>query len=121
MPVSPPETGSEVSRNLGSFVPKGDNSFVVQELLERDPSLRVAEGPHQGKLVVAYGYGAVLTRITRKQFEAARLGEVLDGDRVICSDEMPESVDAAAFQARLWRMQSAPFIRLLSLPQIERI
>jgi len=96
-------------------------AFAVKELLERDPALRVAEGPHQGKLVVAYGYGAVLTRITRKQFEAARLGEVLDADRVICGDEMTESADAAAFQARLWRMQSAPFVRLLSLPQIERI
>ncbi len=42
-------------------------------LLERDPALQVAEGPHQGKLAVAWGYGAVLTRITRKQFEAARL------------------------------------------------
>ncbi len=34
---------------------------------------------------------------------------------------MTESVDAEAFQARLWRMQSAPFSRVLTLPQIERI
>jgi hypothetical protein len=96
-------------------------AFAVKALLEREPALRVAEGRHQGKLVVAYGYGAVLTRITRRQFEAARLGEVLEADRVICSDEMTEGVDAAAFQQRLWRMQSAPFSRILSMPQVERI
>ncbi len=96
-------------------------AFAVKALLERDPALLVAEGPHQGKLVVPYGYGAALTRITRKQFDAARLGEVLDPDRVICGDEMTENVDAAAFQERLWRMQSAPFTRLLTMPQIERI
>jgi hypothetical protein len=96
-------------------------AFAVKELLERDPALQVAEGHHKGKLVVPYGYGAALTRITRKQFEAARLGEVLDPDRVICGDEMTETVDAGAFQERLWHMQSAPFTRLLSMPQIERI
>jgi hypothetical protein len=34
---------------------------------------------------------------------------------------MTESVDAEAFQAWLWRMQSAPFSRMLTLSQIERI
>jgi hypothetical protein len=96
-------------------------AFAVKDLLERDPALQVNQGPHQGKLAVPYGYGAALTRITRKQFEAARLGEVLDPDRVICGDEMTETVDAGAFQERLWRMQSAPFVRLLSMPQVERI
>ncbi|MCX7893900.1 MAG: NERD domain-containing protein [Burkholderiales bacterium] len=96
-------------------------AFAVKELLERDPALRVAEGPHRGRLVFPYGYGAALTRITRKQFDAARLGEVLDPERVICGDEMTENVDAADFQERLWRMQAAPFARLLTMPQIERI
>jgi superfamily I DNA and RNA helicase len=96
-------------------------AFAVKALLERDPALQVADGPHQGKLAVPYGYGVVLTNITRKQFEATDLGEVLDPERVICQDEMTESVDAAAFQEKLWRMHSAPFQRLLTLPQVERI
>lgn len=96
-------------------------AFAVKALLERDPALQVADGTHQGKLAFPYGYGVVLTNVARKQFEATDLGEVLDPERVICQDEMTESVDAAAFQEKLWRMQSAPFQRLLTLPQVERI
>jgi hypothetical protein len=80
-------------------------AFAVKELLERDPALRVAEGPHRGKLLVAYGHGAVLTRITRKQFDAARLGEVLDADRVICGDERAKTAtptSAVVLTYRAW-------------------
>lgn len=96
-------------------------AFAVKALLERDPALQVADGPHQGKLAVPYGYGVALANITRKQFEATDLDDVLAPERVICQDEMTESVDAAAFQEKLWRMHSAPFQRLLTLPQVERI
>jgi hypothetical protein len=40
---------------------------------------------------------------------------------VICKDEMTESVDALAFQERLWGMFLHHFKRPLTLPQIERI
>ena len=96
-------------------------AFAVKELLEQDSALQVIEGFHRGKLAVPYGYGVVLSRITRKTFEASDLDEVIEPSRVICQDELMESVDAADFQKRLWAMQSAPFQRLLSMPQIERI
>jgi hypothetical protein len=35
----------------------------------------------------------VLTRITRKQFEAAGLGSAIEPHRVLCSDEMTELVE----------------------------
>jgi superfamily I DNA/RNA helicase len=68
-----------------------------------------------------YGWGVVLTRITRKQFEAAELGEVLDPQRVIFQDEMTESVDDGEFQQRLWDMFHHVFPCKLSLPQIDRV
>src|SRR5690606_1685916 len=46
---------------------------------------------------------------------------ILPGHRVICKDEMTESVDAEAFQSRLWGMFEYTFGQQLSLPQIDRI
>lgn len=99
-------------------------NLVVNRLSE-DPQLREAEGPYQGKLCFPYGYGVVLTNITRRQLDGA-LSEaeqdlVLPARLVICKDEMTESVDALAFQERLWGMFQYDFRRRLTLPQIERI
>lgn len=90
--------------------------------LATDPLLAYAEGHRQqGKLCFAYGYGAVLSNITRQQFDQTDLGEVINPDRVICQDEMRESVEAEAFQTRLWNCFPYYFEDVLSLPQIDRI
>ncbi len=90
-----------------------------------DPQLCEASGPYQGKLCFPYGYGVVLTNITRRQLDGALSEEeqdlVLPGRLVICKDEMTESVDALDFQERLWGMFQYDFRRRLTLPQIERI
>ena len=97
-------------------------AHAVVSLLEQDPCLLQPEGGrYQGKLCFPYGYGVVLSNITRKQFEATDLGEVLEAHYVICQDEMLESVDAELFQKRLWEMFSVRFDSILSLPQIDRI
>lgn len=62
-----------------------------------------------------------LTNITRRQFEQTDLGEVLNPQQVICQDEMTASVDAEAFQQRLWGMFPQVFPCALSLPQIDRV
>lgn len=97
------------------------NAYAVKQLLEADPSLLAQTGAHKGKLIVPYGYGVVLTKLSRKAFEASGLDNVLDPSRVICQDEMLEAVEPLQFQQRLWNMQSAPFTRLLTLPQVDRI
>ena len=96
-------------------------AIQVINALERDPQLVQGDGPHQGKLAFPWGHGVVFTRITRKQFEQAGLDSFISAHLVICQDEMVESVDAEAFQERLWAM--LPFARSvpLSLPQIDRI
>lgn len=94
----------------------------ISDLLQRDPMLRVTEfGKHQGRLCFPYGYGVVFSNIHRKSFDGTDLGEVVDENRVLCQDEMFESVDSEAFQKRLWGMFTVAFPTLMSLPQIDRV
>ncbi|MDE0840410.1 MAG: NERD domain-containing protein, partial [Kiritimatiellae bacterium] len=99
------------------------NALRVETLLRSDPALRNPQNHprYPGKLIMPFGWGAVLANITRKQFESQDLGQVLEPSRVICQDEMTESVDAEAFQSRLWGMFNYKFERELHLPEIERV
>lgn len=97
-------------------------AIQVVNALERDPQLVQADGPHQGKLAFPWGHGVVLTNITRQQFEHAGLGEAMPPHLVVCKDEMLESVDAEAFQQRLWEMFPHAFgNKAMSLPQLDRV
>lgn len=96
-------------------------TYQLINRLEKDPQLVVQSGRYKGHLVMPYGYGVVLSNITRKQFEATDLGEVLPAHQTICKDEMVESIEVEAFQARLWNMFNVQFSSPLSLPQIDRI
>jgi hypothetical protein len=97
-------------------------ALEVAMALERDPALRNPSGHrYAGKLVMPYGWGAVLTNITRAQLQASGLEEALEPGRVICRDEMLDSVTPEAFQARLWGMFAHPFPCKLTLPQLDRI
>ena len=94
----------------------------VTGLLEKDRALQQgANTPYAGRLCMPYGWGAVLTRVTRKQFNEAGWAEVMDPQRVICADEMTDSVDAEVFQQRLWDMFTQVFPCRLTLPQIDRV
>jgi hypothetical protein len=96
-------------------------AIQVVNALEKDKQLVHAEGPHTGKLILPWGHGVVFTRITRKQFDAAGLGEAIEPHLVVCQDEMVEGVDAEAFQQRLWNMFPHAFGKVLSLPQLDRV
>ena len=93
----------------------------VVKALERDAHLVQPEGAHAGKLVFPWSYGVVLTNITRKQFEAAELHKAIEPQRVICQDEMLESVDAEDLQSRLWEMFPYGMRGTMSLPQMDRV
>jgi len=94
-------------------------AIQVVNALERDPQLVQPAGAHQGKLAFPWGHGVVFTRITRKQFDAAGLGDAIEPHYVICQDEMEESADTEEFQQRLWNMFPYAFESVLSLPQLE--
>lgn len=99
-----------------------DYALEVTRLLQADPALRHPAGHrYEGKLILPWGFGVVLTAITRTQFEQMELEHFIASGHVICRDEMTESTDSEAFQKRLWDMFQTPFNCLLSLPQIERI
>ncbi len=96
--------------------------FAVKDLLERDPLLRCAPGSaFAGRLAAPFGFGVVFANITRKQFDATDLRLVMPAGRVLCRDEMAESIDDDAFRTMLWRMVSPRLGAPLSLPQIDRI
>jgi hypothetical protein len=128
------DTIRSASRQAWEIAPDGRLKVVINPLaqarhcaiqvvtaLERDAQLVHASGPHQGKLAFPWGHGVVFTQITRKQFEDAGLGDAIEPEHVICSDEMPESVDAERFQRRLWHMFPHAFGGVLSLPQLDRV
>ncbi|NII11730.1 3'-5' exonuclease [Oleiagrimonas sp. C23AA] len=97
-------------------------ALQVKVALQKDPALLQPPGaPRAGDLVMPYGWGVVMTRITRRQFETTDLAQVLDPQRVIFQDEMAESVDAEQFQQRLWDMFHQVFPCRLTLPQIDRV
>ncbi|MDO8718140.1 MAG: nuclease-related domain-containing protein, partial [Polaromonas sp.] len=97
-------------------------AIQVVNALERDPQLVQASGRHQGKLAFPWGHGVVFTRITRKQFDAAGLGEAIEPHYVICQDEMLETAGAEEFQQRLWNMFPHSFGGgMMSLPQLDRV
>jgi hypothetical protein len=97
-------------------------AFGVCRLFESDAALVGEPGSaYQGRLVFPWGYGVVLANISRKAFEGTDLAHVLPSDRVICQDEMVETVEPEAFQRRLWAMFDVTFRCLLTLPQIDRV
>jgi hypothetical protein len=100
-------------------------AYIALKLFEKDPLLKEPEGKHKGKFKFPYGWGVVMSNITRKQWDAAVPQDVqeivLPPHLIIFKDEMTESVDAEAFQERLWNMFNYNFNRLLTKPEIDRI
>lgn len=97
-------------------------ALEIGVVLERDPALRHPEGSrHAGKLIMPWAYGVVLANITRKQFVEGGLAAVIPDHLAICRDELYETVDAEAFQERLWAMFPQVFPVALTLPQIDRV
>ena len=114
------EHGRQVTSN--PFRQARDICIEVSRLMHQDAALRAPEGSkHQGKLLMPWGFGVVLSNISRAQFDEAELGHAIPGSSVICRDEMTETADPEAFQKRLWDMFPTPFPCQLSLPQIERV
>lgn len=93
----------------------------VVDALKRDPQLVQTDGQHQGNLAFPWSYGVVLTNITRKQFDAAGMAGAIEPHRVVCQDEMLESVGAEELQSRLWDMFPYMMRGVMSLPQLDRV
>lgn len=113
--------GGELKSVPNPFAQARHHAHEVIDALSRDRQLVHPDGPYRGKPAFPWSYGVVFTHITRKQFMAAELHHAIEPHRVICADEMTESIDPEAFQSRLWEMFPYLMGRPLSLPQIDRI
>ena len=78
-------------------------AYGLKQQLENHPRLVASEGQYRGHLLFPYGYGVVLTQITRQAFEESGLAEVLPEKQTLCKDEMQPDSDPQAFQERLAR------------------
>lgn len=96
-------------------------AHAVINVLECDKQLIFSSGRLCGKLMFPWSYGVVLANVSRRIFESSGLAGVIEPHRVICQDEMTESVDAEAFQQHLWETFSVRFQGGLSLPQLDRV
>ncbi|KAA0893999.1 DEAD/DEAH box helicase [Oryzomonas rubra] len=90
----------------------------IINILKRDPQLVCAEN---GKLLFPWTWGVVLTNISRKVFDLHEMDNVIPSHRVICQDEMLDTIDPLAFQEQLWGMFTYHNKGMLTLPQIERV
>jgi hypothetical protein len=91
----------------------------VHRLLEKHPELCHREGPHKGKVILPWGWGAVMSHIKRAEVEDnADFHAVFDPVRVLLADDLAEDVDPMAFQERLWAMFTVHWRPALTLPQI---
>ncbi len=95
--------------------------YRVVDLLKQDRALLIEEGPNQGQLALPFGFGVVLTNITRKQFESTDLDQAITPGRLIFRDEMVEGVDPEAFRDRLWSLVGRRGGKMLSMPQMDRV
>src|SRR3990167_9510644 len=114
-PPGVPKTGASPREQPRQY------AHQIVNALERDPQLVQAEGRYQGKLAFPWSYGVVLTNITRKQFDSAELHHALEPHRVVCQDEMLETVGAEELQSRLWDMFPYGMRGAISLPQLDRV
>ncbi len=96
-------------------------AHAVADMLQKDAQLVFSSGRMQGQLLFPWSYGVVLANISRKQFDSTDLNEVMEPHRVICQDEMAESIEIEVFQKHLWDMFTLEGYDSLSLPQINRI
>jgi UvrD-like helicase C-terminal domain/Nuclease-related domain/AAA domain len=96
-------------------------ALEIVHLMEKDSQLLQSEGKHQGKLAFPWSYGVVFPNISRKDFDAAELRHAIEPQRVICKDEMLESVGAEELQSRLWDMFPYGMRSAITLPQLDRV
>ena len=114
-------TGSGIKHLINPMEQARQYAHAVSNVLQKDPQLTINSGVKSGHLVFPWSYGVVMPNIMRNVFESSGLGEVIEPSRLICQDEMFESIEPEDFQQRLWNMFTLKFHGKLTLPQLDRI
>ncbi|MDB5956036.1 3'-5' exonuclease [Ramlibacter sp.] len=91
----------------------------VTHQLQKFPQLLHQDGRHRGKLLLPWGWGAVLSRIRRSEVaDDPSFGAVFEPHKVMLWDDLADDVDPMAFQEKLWAMFNVQWQATLSLPQM---
>lgn len=87
--------------------------------LQHHPDLLHDSGPHKGKLLMPWGWGAVMSHIKVADVAGDRsFFEVFEPQKVMLADDLADTVDSMAFQQKLWGMFNVQWQCLLTLPQM---
>jgi hypothetical protein len=98
-----------------------DYALELVDVMQRDPALVHGDGPFCGRLLFPYGWGVVFSRLTHAEVAGSDFAEVFPAHQVLMRDDLEETVDAAAFQRRLWGLFTVSYPHTLTLPQRDRI
>lgn len=109
-----------VSRIHPLLQARGYATALVNQM-EQDPGLCQADGPHAGKLLAPWGWGAVLANIERRKIQDARWDELFPPERTLTREDLADDLDPDAFQQRLWGLFTVAFRHTLTLPQRDRM
>ncbi len=94
--------------------------YNIVNKLDKENNLKYPNGHrHQGRLVIPYGIGVILTRITRSELRSRNLEAVFGSNSVFCKDEIFKNIDAELFQDRLWRILPFPLSERLDSGQVD--
>jgi len=87
--------------------------------VQKHPDLLHKDGPHRGKPLLPWGWGAVLSHIKVAQVSSdASFFEVFEPHKVMLADDLSDAVDSMVFQQKLWGMFNVQWQSVLSLPQM---
>lgn len=87
--------------------------------LQHHPDLLHKEGQYKGKLLMPWGWGAVLSHIKVADVQGdTSFSEVFEPQKVMLADDLVDTVDTMVFQQKLWGMFNVQWQCLLSLPQM---
>ena len=87
--------------------------------LQHHPDLLHKDGQHRGKLLMPWGWGAVLSHIKVSDVAGdTSFFQVFEPQKVMLADDLADAVDTMAFQQKLWGMFNVQWQCVLSLPQM---
>jgi hypothetical protein len=105
--------------------PLSQARFYAQDivhLLQKQPALCHEGGRHKGKLLLPWGWGAVLSHIKAADVAAdPSFRDVFPTSKVLLADDLSEDADAMAFQEKLWAMFQVDWRCQLTLPQMNLV
>jgi hypothetical protein len=87
--------------------------------LQKFPALLQKDGKHQGKLLMPWGWGAVLNGMKRADVASdPSFDSVFEPHKVLFRDDLRDDLDPMAFQEKLWAMFTVSWQSTLTLPQM---